>query len=433
MLNKIKAEWRDLKASPPGHRFVQCHERHQARDAPWLKPLLFFAAIFSFVIGVVLVFIPGPAILFFLISAGLLACEYHPVAKGFDKVEMWMRKMFGKFQDSRKKRQSRAVTRAGRVEDYDMAVLRVAAEAAAREAQPQPQPTAATPSAPAPSAPVPTAAPVDMSSLQVPGDAAPPPAIDLSSLHARDTSPAAPIDMSKLRVPLADTREIQAQAIAQANVINYQAQHAEKAQQTDGREPHPAAPVDMSNLQVSAAPADMSNLQVAVNPNPTLNPGPIPPLPRHVAPVSSAAPAAPPAPADMRHVQMSLKAPAPRPEMSPAPSPSQPIAAVVAAPQPHFVSTKQGTGPDQPRPIVHAKASHIPSPRTAGTMKIWTAEPTSHPEVFQNVHRVIKQSSNTDGSVVLLAPPAIIGEKKKRSRPSIPGERRATPPPPPRH
>ena len=428
MLNKIKAEWQDLKASPPGHRFAQCYERHQARDAPWLKPILFFAAIFSFVVGVVLVFIPGPAILFFLISGALLACESQPVAKGFDRVEIWMRKLFGKFKDSRAKRQSRAVTRAGRVEDYDMAVLRVAAEAAAREAPPQPAaaaPAAAAPTAPAPTAPAPTAAPVDMSSLEVPGDAAPAPVIDLSSLHAHDPSPAAPIDMSKLRVPLADTREIRAQAIAQANVIHYQAQHAEMAQQTDAHEPHAAAPVDMSNLRVPGSSG------------PFANPGPIPPLPpQDVAPAATASVAseAPSAPVvDIRRVQMSMKAPAPRPEVAPASSAPQPIEAVAAEPQPHFASTKQGTGPDQPRPIVHAKASHIPAPRTAGTMKIWTAEPTPHPDVFQNVQRVIKQSSNTDGSVVLLAPPAIIGEKKKRSRPSIPGERRATPPPPPRH
>ena len=86
-----------LKASEPGERFLQCYQRHQAREAPWLKPLMFFAGVFSFVIGFVLAFIPGPAVMFFALSAALFACEYKPVANAFDKVEVWGRRLIDKY------------------------------------------------------------------------------------------------------------------------------------------------------------------------------------------------------------------------------------------------------------------------------------------------------------------------------------------------
>lgn len=115
MLNGLKAEFRQLKNAPAGHRFIACYERHQAREAPWLKPILYFAAIFSLVIGMILVFIPGPAILFFAIAGALLAAESRSVAAAFDNVECWCRSRYAALRgrsSGRKKREARATTKA---------------------------------------------------------------------------------------------------------------------------------------------------------------------------------------------------------------------------------------------------------------------------------------------------------------------------------
>jgi len=287
----------------------------------------------------------------------------------------------------------------GHLDEHELAVLRAAAEAGQREA---PQKLSAEP--------------VDMSALEVSDP--PAPGIDLSQLHAPDTStPAAPIDMSRLQIPLADTRELHAQAMAQANLSRHQAQTHQQAD--TGGEPQPAAP---------AAPVNMSRMQVATSSDGAQNQAPIPPLPQQFATPSrnpNIALVPPPAP-DKRRVQLSLQAPAPKPEVS-RQQPAQP-----AAPPRTAASTDQGPGPEE-RPVAQVRALRVPSPRSAGTMKIWTAETTPHPNVFQNVQRVIRQSAKSDASVVLLAPPAIIGEKKRRSRPSVRRERPATPPPPPKH
>jgi hypothetical protein len=133
MFDRVKAEWRNLKRAPTGQRFVQCYERHQARDAPWLKPFLFFSAVFSFVIGLVLAFVPGPAILFFAISGALLAAESRAVATAFDRAELFVRNLFERFRAKRRTRQARAETRAGRIDHREASML---AAAAAGLAQP---------------------------------------------------------------------------------------------------------------------------------------------------------------------------------------------------------------------------------------------------------------------------------------------------------
>ncbi len=93
--SSFKQQWSALKRSRPGHRFQDRHERiknsseHNGIGARLVR--LIVAAV-SFVIGVVLVFIPGPAVVFFFISAGLLASESLRLARGLDVGEVWTRK-----------------------------------------------------------------------------------------------------------------------------------------------------------------------------------------------------------------------------------------------------------------------------------------------------------------------------------------------------
>jgi hypothetical protein len=93
-VQRLKKQWRQLRAAPPGERFQQSYAQHKRADAgrSWLlraaRPVL---AVLSFAIGVVLAFIPGPAVVFFAISAALLASLSLTVARALDRTEVWVR------------------------------------------------------------------------------------------------------------------------------------------------------------------------------------------------------------------------------------------------------------------------------------------------------------------------------------------------------
>jgi hypothetical protein len=428
MLDKLKAEWQDLKRSPGGQRFVQCYHRHQARDAPWLKPFLFFSAVFSFVIGVVLAFVPGPAILFFLISGALLAAESRFVATAFDKVELFVQGLFGRVRAKRRRRQARAETRVGRIDPHDAEILRAAA-AAAFSGSPL-QPSAAP--IPAGEEQYPQASAVDMSNLQVP-HAAPP--VDMSNLQAPQDAP--PVDMSNLQAR---------QDAPPVDMSNLQApQNVQPVDMSKLHVPANAAPIDMSKLHVpaTAAPVDLSQLRVAEPVHPARDPHasrPIVPASERAASIDMSRLRIPDAgipsiideigapqslhAAATRHVHIESNTKQreifTRTVVSPAGERELPV-------PPPAASTKQG----------HAPMDVLAGPRTvplrvAGTVKIWASDP-AHPGAFQNAKPAIaSRTTSQKAAVVLLAPPAIIGGEN-RKRPSVPrADRRATPPPPPR-
>lgn len=91
---RLSQGWAKIKASKPGERFREVYERqkladqHRSAVLRWLRPLL---ALLSLAIGVVLAFIPGPAFVFFGISAALLATESLYVARALDRTELWLR------------------------------------------------------------------------------------------------------------------------------------------------------------------------------------------------------------------------------------------------------------------------------------------------------------------------------------------------------
>jgi len=367
MREHLKTEWRNFLASPPGARFLQCYERHQARNAPWLKPLMFFAGVFSFVIGFVLAFIPGPAILFFAISAALFACEYKPVAKSFDKVEVWGRKTWAKLRGRGSRKHSRMETTAGTLSEEERESLRAAAEASVKQRASQSEAAAAQPAAAAPE-------PVDMHQLEIPGS----PASGAIEFGRSATTPAAAagsIDMSKLQIPLNGTREIHAQAVAQASV--------EKYRTSAEPQPQPVA-------------AELDN-----------DPEPIPELQEP----SGASPS-----------QWSMHSAVPPRE--PESRGPEPLFSTQPGETPHFTSTKQGTGPDQPRVV--AVVPHVSKPpiQRAGTMRIWAElTPPAAPDAMNKMKRVIQQSAKNDASVVMLAPPAIVGDHAARQQHRAAGHR----------
>jgi hypothetical protein len=112
--------WKALKAAEPGTRFEAAYERQHQKDKErsklvrWLRP---FFAVISFAIGVVLAFIPGPAVVFFALSAALIATQSRPVARFLDRAELWsrhhwtkLRARWRRFRSERPRKTRRATT-----------------------------------------------------------------------------------------------------------------------------------------------------------------------------------------------------------------------------------------------------------------------------------------------------------------------------------
>jgi hypothetical protein len=93
MFESIKATLRRLGKYEPGERFGAFH-REQRHKPAWVKALFFGLAFVAFAVGVVLAFIPGPAVLFFFLAGALLSTQSRFVAEKLDKAEVWGRKAF---------------------------------------------------------------------------------------------------------------------------------------------------------------------------------------------------------------------------------------------------------------------------------------------------------------------------------------------------
>lgn len=93
MKSTLRSEWQNLRRGPAGQRFQRRYEvsrrsRNKITIAGRISRLVL--AVVFMVIGVVLVFIPGPAIFFFVLAASLLATESLMLAKALDRVEVWL-------------------------------------------------------------------------------------------------------------------------------------------------------------------------------------------------------------------------------------------------------------------------------------------------------------------------------------------------------
>lgn len=91
-------KWHFIPRGKPGQRFRdRYHRQHRARQSRpvALIPMLIrlFLALLAFLVGVVLVFIPGPAVVFFFLAGGLLATDWLSVARLLDWSEVHLRKL----------------------------------------------------------------------------------------------------------------------------------------------------------------------------------------------------------------------------------------------------------------------------------------------------------------------------------------------------
>lgn len=97
MAHSLMQRWHALTGGSPGRRF---EDRYEAARAARLRGgwshrlgriLRLVIAVLAFGVGLVLAVMPGPAILFFLLSGSLLAAESRGVARILDRIEVRLR------------------------------------------------------------------------------------------------------------------------------------------------------------------------------------------------------------------------------------------------------------------------------------------------------------------------------------------------------
>lgn len=91
MGQRLTVQWESLKRSVPGRRFKDRYERHRkinrGRNVGGRIARGLIAACLI-VLGFVFMFIPGPAIVFYLFAGALLATDSRAVAKLLDAAEV---------------------------------------------------------------------------------------------------------------------------------------------------------------------------------------------------------------------------------------------------------------------------------------------------------------------------------------------------------
>jgi hypothetical protein len=91
---RLPQQWQVLSQGKPGHRFqdrYHAHRRRRTKQGMLHRLGRILLAIIATAIGLVLVFIPGPAILFFFVAGALLAVDWLWLARLLDWLEVKLR------------------------------------------------------------------------------------------------------------------------------------------------------------------------------------------------------------------------------------------------------------------------------------------------------------------------------------------------------
>jgi hypothetical protein len=99
--------WQDLRALRAGKRFQHFYDAHEAKRVGWARGLTWLSIVVCFVIGIVLAFVPGPAILFFALSAALLATQSRWMARKLDRSELYFHAFWRRQLRRRRERRAR--------------------------------------------------------------------------------------------------------------------------------------------------------------------------------------------------------------------------------------------------------------------------------------------------------------------------------------
>jgi hypothetical protein len=107
MLSGLREQWQRLKCLPPGSRFQTFH-REQKKKGVGVKIAYAALSIVSFAAGVVFAFIPGPAVVFFALCAGLLAAQSAWIARLLDRSEVKGRRVARAMRGAWRRRRGRS-------------------------------------------------------------------------------------------------------------------------------------------------------------------------------------------------------------------------------------------------------------------------------------------------------------------------------------
>jgi len=92
MIAGLRKQWKAVTEAPPGARFRHRYAwRRRQRASPLWKPLFIVAGSGIFVVGLILIFIPGPGFLVIFLGAAMVAQESLWVAGVLDAAEVRLR------------------------------------------------------------------------------------------------------------------------------------------------------------------------------------------------------------------------------------------------------------------------------------------------------------------------------------------------------
>lgn len=101
MFTHLKQHWSQLRHAPPGERFERRYRASHgqgSRRSILRRVLLVVLAVALTAVGIVLMFIPGPAILFFFLAGAIFAEESRWVARLLDRLEVRLRRIWHALQ-----------------------------------------------------------------------------------------------------------------------------------------------------------------------------------------------------------------------------------------------------------------------------------------------------------------------------------------------
>jgi hypothetical protein len=94
VFHRLRAHWHEFNHWPAGQRFTRFYETQQAVSSRWTAALTWLLALVALLVGIVLVFIPGPAVVFFAITLALIASRSRWLALRLDAAEVRLRSLW---------------------------------------------------------------------------------------------------------------------------------------------------------------------------------------------------------------------------------------------------------------------------------------------------------------------------------------------------
>lgn len=96
----LRSQWNSFTGSEPGSRFLDFYEsRQQDRSGGhrWRRALYVGLGVVFSIGGILLLGMPGPGLLVVALGLAMIAGEFEVMARGLDKLELWLRQTARQF------------------------------------------------------------------------------------------------------------------------------------------------------------------------------------------------------------------------------------------------------------------------------------------------------------------------------------------------